>query len=376
VKEPRRAVDVLPGILTYAGLAAAAIATAVTHLWITGWLPAWLVPWRSWLASMHEVGGSPVEFWVAGFFALSLAARDKFASPGVHATSRLLALLSLGIAVGIVWAVPRTIPMWIAVFCALAVVWVDGPADRASSTSLARFVRQIFTEARLPGTRSRMIVCALTLAIFGQFLSGRAAGTDRGEAAQRQLVRWYHAALPRAIKALGPEAGTHRIVIFSDYQCPYCRIQVPQYRSIALGYRERGAKISFELRDFPLARECNPIANVTVHSLACDMAAAARLVRRVRPEEADSFDAWLLAQSAEVQPGDLNAQLDALGLNAEFLNSREGLLAEVKADATLGSEIGVYSTPTVFVNGVRLPSVTPLGLEALLNSLTGNAILE
>jgi protein-disulfide isomerase len=280
-----------------------------------------------------------------------------------------VAVVTFGICLGIAYTHPSAVPLWVAATCAFTILILDtrlDPDEGAAASVLGRSLRDTIRD---PGMRRRLAIGALSVVVVAQFLSSRAAGVGRGGAEQLQLIRWYRATSGSAIPALRATSDAdHRIVVFSDYQCPFCRIQVPQYRTIVHGARSRGVRVSFEVRDFPLASECNPMATTTIHPLACDMAVAARLVRQAQPERAEEFDRWLLAQPESIAASDLLTKLEAIQLGGEFNTTRARWLAAVKEDATFGSQLGVFSTPTVFVDGVRLPSITPLGLQALIDS--------
>jgi protein-disulfide isomerase len=68
----------------------------------------------------------------------------------------------------------------------------------------------------------------------------------------------------------------------------------------------------------------------------------------------------------------LTRRLTELGIRRNLPDSYRDLLSSIAADTRMGQIAGVYSTPTVFLDGVKLPVLTARGLETLLKSSREN----
>ena len=136
-----------------------------------------------------------------------------------------------------------------------------------------------------------------------------------------------------------PEAPIE-LVVFSDFQCPYCRNIAPVVDQVLENY---GEKVRLEFRQFPLT---------SIHPQAMQAAEVASCAQ-------DQGKFWPLHDSIFENFGNLAIdqlldQAQAVGLDADKLNrcldSGQGREV-VQADLALGRSVGVSSTPSIFVNG-------------------------
>jgi protein-disulfide isomerase/uncharacterized membrane protein len=185
------------------------------------------------------------------------------------------------------------------------------------------------------------------------------------EASPVQTVELASAALQ------GPGDAPLRIVTYSDFLCPFCR-------SLARGLHaflpRTGGKAAVYFKHYPLDQSCNPALPRMVHPGACWLARGAVCAQdqgrfqeyhdavftseiKGAPTEAEVVR---LGQEAGLEPGRLKACL-----------AQPASLARVTADIEEGRRIGVQGTPTVLVNGRKLPSLDMFGplLERELSRL-------
>jgi protein-disulfide isomerase len=116
-----------------------------------------------------------------------------------------------------------------------------------------------------------------------------------------------------------------------------------------------------------------------VHPVACDAAAALKLVRTAKGD----LDAWIFAERLYSKRGKLKREeiiqhLESLGLSNRFENDRTEI-ERVREDALFGQSVGVTGTPSVFVDGRILRNAQPNAFEAILNyhiSSTAKGIRE
>ena len=179
-----------------------------------------------------------------------------------------------------------------------------------------------------------------------------------------KVAQWYEMqpVLQPAIPAEGAKA---LVAIFSDYQCPHCRAAHDTYKPLIAKYAG-DPRVKFVLKHFPLESECNPNSG-NVHSAACEAAAAVVMARATG--KAAQMDAWLFDNQDKLTPSVVRQAGRDVGGIADFNGGYADALKEVRADAVLGGQLGVGSTPTIYLNGRKLGAgvVDPSALDALID---------
>ena len=169
-----------------------------------------------------------------------------------------------------------------------------------------------------------------------------------------------HAAQPphefplRPTEAVG--AGHHRLVVFTDFQCPACFCNAAQiHDEIVKPFKGR---IDVLIRHYPLSRACNDDLDTDLHPNACAAARAAEAARQLGGEAAFKKMYRLLFLNRDRLGLDLYSELAAeIGLDpAELLHEMESpdVCDVVAADIALARRIGVAATPTMFLDGRRV----------------------
>ena len=161
-------------------------------------------------------------------------------------------------------------------------------------------------------------------------------------------------AFPRVdVAAIGPARGPVgapvTIVVFSDFQCPFCAKANPTIQQVFETY---GDKVRLVFRDFPL----------TIHPLAEKAAEAGHCA-----EEQGKF--WemhdrLFANQDHLAVVDLKGHAREIGLDGAKFDSclDSGRMAErVRENFAAGEMAGVEGTPAFFINGVVLSGAQPFG---------------
>jgi protein-disulfide isomerase len=148
------------------------------------------------------------------------------------------------------------------------------------------------------------------------------------------------------------------LVMYGDFQCPYCTAAQGSLRRV----RERlGDRLRFVFRHFPLP-EIHPDA---VRAAQASEAAAAQ----------DRFWAMhdaLYAQRGALDEDDVVRAAAGIGLDAERLRSelRDGAhAARVERDRQDALAMGLAGTPTFFANGERVEGAFDAG--SLIEALDG-----
>jgi uncharacterized membrane protein/protein-disulfide isomerase len=154
-----------------------------------------------------------------------------------------------------------------------------------------------------------------------------------------------------------------RVVKFNDYQCPACRQTWELYRGIIAQYEaEYPGVVVYESRDFPLEGECGAGGS---HNMACEAAAAVRMARAKNKHR--DLEAWLFAnQSFEMTRDDVKRGLNEVAQITNFDEEYPKLIGDIRADAQLGQKLGVSSTPTFYVNGIKLGTLRPTYFDATI----------
>jgi protein-disulfide isomerase len=148
--------------------------------------------------------------------------------------------------------------------------------------------------------------------------------------------------------ALGGANAPVTIVEFSDFQCPFCQRISPTLKQLRATY---GDKIRIVWKDFPLT---------AIHPEAFKAAEAGNCAR-----EQGKFWEYhdrLFANQQTLQPDALKTHAVAAGLepakfNACLDSGKYG--ARVQEHVTAGTQLGINSTPAVFINGRAVTGAQP-----------------
>ncbi|HJP92511.1 MAG TPA: thioredoxin domain-containing protein [Pyrinomonadaceae bacterium] len=145
------------------------------------------------------------------------------------------------------------------------------------------------------------------------------------------------------------------IVEFTDFQCPACAAMHPVLDEVLKSY---GNKVHFVVRDFPLNQ----------HEFARKAAEAANAANA--QGKFFEYIAILFKNQKALDVPSLKKYASDLGLNRARFDAaldRGVYAAEVQKDIEEGEMYGVGSTPTVFINGVQLKTLSTEGLRAAID---------
>ena len=186
-----------------------------------------------------------------------------------------------------------------------------------------------------------------------------AATSALPEATQDQkseFERWY-ASQPRVPLIVPAEGAKVLVVKFNDYQCPACGQSYTQYKPIFTKYEaEHPGAVRLVMKDYPLNRDCNDALGQTIHPAACDAAVAVRLSP---PAKREAMEEWLYGHQPAMTPPSVRQAARDIGQVADFDAKYAATLGLVKSDVALGKQLGVKSTPTFFINGVKIEGGLP-----------------
>jgi uncharacterized membrane protein/protein-disulfide isomerase len=204
-----------------------------------------------------------------------------------------------------------------------------------------------------------------TLAFFPrEAVSTSASGATVAVAAQQptqdqrsEFERWF-AAQPRVPLIVPADGAKVLIVKFNDFQCPACGQSYQLYKPIFAKYdAEHPGEVKVVLKDYPLNRDCNDNIAQTIHSAACVAAVAVRLAQA--HGKTDAMEEWLYTHQPEMTPPSVREAARDVGQITDFDAKYEATLSLVKGDVALGRQLQVKSTPTFFINGVKVEGALP-----------------
>jgi serine/threonine-protein kinase len=154
----------------------------------------------------------------------------------------------------------------------------------------------------------------------------------------------------------GPPDAPVKVVEYSDFLCPYCRSLAGAFAGFL---PQSQGRVAVYFKHYPLDASCNAKLKQTVHEGACLLALGA-----VCAQEAGRF--WPYHDKVFEKAGEKATRDQVLGFAAEAgLNvasfneclDRPAARERVAADIEEGARIGVHATPTILVNGKRLPRI-------------------
>jgi protein-disulfide isomerase len=156
----------------------------------------------------------------------------------------------------------------------------------------------------------------------------------------------------------GPPDADLELVMYGDFECPYCAAAQP---IIARVRTRLGARLRFAYRHFPI-EEIHP------HALGAAQAAEAAAAQGAFWAMHDA----LYAAPGRLEEADLLAHARDLGLDADRVAAELAArthLARVRRDLSSGRAGGVTGTPGFFANAVRVAGSFDAGslVEALVS---------
>jgi protein-disulfide isomerase len=159
----------------------------------------------------------------------------------------------------------------------------------------------------------------------------------------------------------GPADAKVTLVEFSDFQCPHCRVLSQNLKPLEAKYPQ----IRIVFKNFPIT---------AIHPWSMTAALAARCAYQSSPEAFWKMHDAIFQQqdliSTETVYDKLTEFAAASGLNREDFKAclaDPGTQKSVEADESLGKDLKIASTPTIFVNGRENIGGDPATLEQLID---------
>jgi protein-disulfide isomerase len=170
------------------------------------------------------------------------------------------------------------------------------------------------------------------------------------------MEKWWNVQ-PETPLPIPKDGAKVLIVKFSDYMCPACRQTYEGYKGVLAKYLARG-DVRYVVKHYPLEGECNSHAPIN-HYASCEAAAA--VIMAQSKGTADKLEQWIFTNQIGLTPEAVKRAAKDIGGIPDFDQQYPTVLQQVRADADLGGQLDVKSTPTYYINGRKLPgnSITP-----------------
>lgn len=213
-----------------------------------------------------------------------------------------------------------------------------------------------------------MIAVVLVVALGFAGAAGLFRSDDAGELATSGAageadfaVAW--AQQPRVDLGIDPEGASVVVVKFNDFECPACRQAEIQYKPVLDRFAQsHPGAVKYVIKDWPLDSSCNfhMMSTVRGHEAACDASAAARMAQD-RGQYQEMVD-WIYANQGVTQAALREATQRILGVT-DFEAEYARKLPDIRKDISDGGALNIQSTPTYFINGVRVGGLPPQSFE-------------
>jgi protein-disulfide isomerase len=157
--------------------------------------------------------------------------------------------------------------------------------------------------------------------------------------------------LPSSGPSFGPENAKVKIVVFSDFQCPYCREFARTLRQNIPQKFPRDVRVIFE--DFPID---------SLHPWARAAAEASHCLTDSKPDLFWVYHDWIFQHQGEINVGNVRDKVVGFAQEHNIDSSKfatcldtHATKAEVEASVQKGRELGIEKTPTFYLNGREIP---------------------
>src|SRR5947209_2291005 len=153
--------------------------------------------------------------------------------------------------------------------------------------------------------------------------------------------------------ALGTAGAPVVLVVFSDLQCPHCKEEAGMLKQNLLTAYPTQVRLYF--KDFPLE---------TLHPWAKPAAIAGRCVYKQKPDAFWGYHDYIFGHQDAITTENLKNQVMEWAKGAKEIDSLQlaqcmdtkATEAEVDAEIAQGKALDITGTPTMFINGRRIPN--------------------
>ncbi len=148
-----------------------------------------------------------------------------------------------------------------------------------------------------------------------------------------------------------------RVTIFSDFQCPICRVFAEMLPKIISHFQGR---LNMQYIFYPLDNSCNGQIRETFHPLACE----ASYVAACAGDNFRTIHDELYANQDKFSPQWFQQLANRYDLSVCYHGDKPAQLVSEMLAA--GDAVGVKATPTILVNGKKLEGLLPLKMLLMI----------
>jgi uncharacterized membrane protein/protein-disulfide isomerase len=348
----------------------------------------------AYLSQYGSIGGVPVAVGGVIFFAWVLLmlwgstgkSRIKDSAPAyIFAGSTLALAVVLYLAYASFFVLKEVCPLCVATYVAVIGVFII--SGGASSVPMSSLPKRALSDMRV------LVATPLALIIALLFVAGTALGVTRfphdGASATASAAVGSTAAEPMAPLDAKAQADLEQwwamqpvlpnfpysndgakvlIVEFADFQCPHCKQMYMAYKPILDRLlAQHSNEVKFIFKTWPISSKCNPNVPGINFPATCEASAAYQMGKKNASDE--KMKDWFFTHQEEITPATAKRVADEMAGVKDFESEYQKVIGQVRTDASIGSSIGVTSTPSFFVNGKRIPGggMPPQYFEALID---------
>jgi protein-disulfide isomerase/uncharacterized membrane protein len=325
-------------------------------------------------SSWSQLAGIPLSVWGAGGY-LALLVQTSLALRARDLSGRSLGTLLLVVPFAFGLVVLPLVSLFVvrALCVGCAVSWL---ADLGLILCGIRIVKDLRAQGHIWAFSWRSVIPgaatgALGVITLAVLTSAPAHPTRREETRSRierapVVARFDELTITDDLTpSWGDRSAPVTIVYFTDFQCPYCRLQTEALRQLR---ERRPHDVRIIYRHFPLDPSCNPRVPQGRHLLACLLARMAIEAQRRGVFSAWSEEIWKRQESLSEETIRQIGRQFRLPVDQVVSDSR--VSERLLQDLALADRAEVRSTPTLIINGKVFRGYAPVErLDALVTSL-------
>jgi uncharacterized membrane protein/protein-disulfide isomerase len=347
----------------------------------------------AYLSQYGSIAGVPVAVGGIIFFGWVLLmlwgatgkSRIKDSAPAyIFAGSTLALAVVLYLAYASFFVLKEVCPLCVTTY--ISVIGIFIISGGASSVPMSSLPKRALTDMRV------LIATPLALVIALLFVAGTAmgvtifpreaanpGGSSTAAAApapvvpltaeqQTDLERWWGMQPVAPNFPYANEGAKVLIVEFADFQCPHCKQMYLAYKPILDKFlAQHPNDVKFIFKTWPISSKCNPTISGVSFQATCEASAAYQMAKKNGTD--DKMKDWFFTHQEELTPATAKRVADEMAGVKDFEAEYARVIGQVRTDASIGSSLGVNSTPSFFVNGRRIPGggMPPQYFEALID---------
>jgi protein-disulfide isomerase/uncharacterized membrane protein len=157
-----------------------------------------------------------------------------------------------------------------------------------------------------------------------------------------------------------------RLSIFSDFQCPFCKVVSSQAEKLKETFKD---KLAIQYFFWPLDMNCNPAITRAFHDYAC---MAAKLAA-CDPSKFLEIHDFVFAHQKDLSNENIKNWSKKFALDGKNCFESNEVNDKIMATISAGDQYNIKSTPTLIINGKKIEGTIPtIHIEAIFNDILKN----